>query len=89
MKIAKQKVLVHGKNGPKYMSKIEAILTQSANQAVNGDLKAAAHFIALLAQYPELAKKGNIKAMETNVKAKLLAAMERLEGSEGDDNNER
>lgn len=88
-KIAKQKVLTHGKNGPKYMSKIEAILTQLANQGVKGDLKAGELFLDLLARFPQIAKQENMKAMETSVKEKLLAALERHEGSEGDDNNER
>ena len=84
-KIAEQKVLTHGKNGPKSMSKIEAILTQLANKAASGDLKAAKTFTELLIRFPELAKQENMKAMETNVKEKLLAALER---HERDENNE-
>src|ERR1035438_4441199 len=84
-KIAEQKVLTHGKNGPKSMSKIKAILTQLANQAASGDLKAAKTFTELLIRFPELAKQENMKAMETNVKEKLLAALER---HERDENNE-
>jgi hypothetical protein len=61
------------------MSKIEAILTQVGNKAASGDLKAAKTFTELLIRFPELAKQENMKAMETSVREKLLAALERYE----------
>ena len=81
-KVAKQKVLTNGKNGPKYMTKIEASLTQLANKAASGDLKAGKLFMEMVIRFPELAKQGNMKAAETSVREKLLAALERHEGSE-------
>jgi hypothetical protein len=51
-KIAKQKVLIHGKNGPRYMAKVEACLTQLANKGAGGDLKAASLFIEMLTRFP-------------------------------------
>src|ERR1039458_8563864 len=38
--IANQKVLVQGKNGPKYITKEKACLTQLRSEAAGGDLKA-------------------------------------------------
>ena len=78
-KVSKQKVLTNGKNGSKYMTKLEASLTQLANKAASGDLKAAKTFTELLIRFPELAKQENMKAMETSVREKLLAALERYE----------
>jgi hypothetical protein len=39
-KISKQKVRTNGKDGPQYMTKLEASITQLMNKAANGDLKA-------------------------------------------------
>jgi hypothetical protein len=49
------------------------------NKAASGDLKAAKTFTELLIRFPELAKQENMKAMETSVREKLLAALERYE----------
>jgi hypothetical protein len=84
-KIAKQKVLTQGKNGPRSMSKIEANVTQVVNQGAKGNLKAAKLVVELVTRFPEIAKQENMKAMETSVKEKLLAALER---HERDENNE-
>lgn len=84
-KIAKQKVLTQGKNGPRSMSKIEANVTQVVNQGAKGNLKAAKLVMELVTRFPEIAKQENMKAMETSVKEKLLAALER---HERDENNE-
>jgi len=77
--VAKQKVLTNGKNGPKYMTKLEASLTQLVNKAVSGDLKAEKLLLEMMNRFPEIVEQGNMKVTETSVREKLLAAVERYE----------
>ena len=79
-KVAKQKVWTNGKHGPKYMTKLQAIVTQLANKALSGDLKAAKLFTEMMIHFPEIVEQGNMKVTETRVQEKLLAALERYEG---------
>jgi len=72
-KIAKQQVLVNGKSGPKYMTKVEACLTQLVNKGVIGDWKAAKLFLEMLTRFPEGMKREDMEAMASSAKAKLLA----------------
>ncbi len=71
-KVSKQKVLTNGKNGPKYMTKLEASLTQLANKAASGDLKAAKIFMQLVIRFPELVKQGDMELTVTRARDKLL-----------------
>ena len=71
-KVARQKVLTHGKNGPKYMTKLEACFTQVGNKGVIGDLKAAKQFIEMSADFPEGIKRQDMEVMASSAKAKLL-----------------
>jgi|ERR1700674_73075 len=71
-KVAKQKVLVNGKNGPRYMTKLEACCTQLANKGAIGDLKAAKLFIEMLTGFPEGIKREDMEAKASSAKAKLL-----------------
>jgi hypothetical protein len=79
-KIAKQKVLTNGGDGPKSMIKLEAIFTQVANQGAKGNLKAGKLFTEMVSRFPEPVKQENMKATETSAREKLLAALERYEG---------
>ena len=74
--IANQKVLVHGKNGSKYITMLKAILTQVANKGATGELKAAKHFVEMLTRFPEGIKREDMEAMASSAKAKLLALFE-------------
>jgi hypothetical protein len=74
--IANQKVLIHGKNGSKYITMLKAILTQVANKGATGDLKAAKHFVELLTRLPQGIKGADMESMASNAKAKLLAVFE-------------
>jgi len=78
-KVSKQKVLTNGKNGPKYMTKLEASLTQLVNKAASGDLKAEQLLLEMMNRFPEIVEQGNMKVAETSVREKLLAAVERYE----------
>jgi hypothetical protein len=78
-KVSKQKVLTQGNNGPKYMSKLEASLTQLTNKAASGDLKAAKILTDLITRFPEIPKGKDLKDTETGVREKLLAALARYE----------
>jgi hypothetical protein len=78
-KVSKQKVLTNGKNGPKYMTKLEASLTQLVNKAASGDLKAEKLLLEMMNRFPEIVEQGNMKVAETSVREKLLAAVERYE----------
>lgn len=78
-KVSKQKVLTNGKNGSKYMTKLEASLTQLANKAASGDLKAAKLFTEMVSRFPKPVRQENMKATETSAREKLLAALERYE----------
>jgi hypothetical protein len=75
--IANQKVLVQGKNGPKYITKLEACGTQVANKGTTGDLKAAKDFIEMLAHFPLAgATQKDMEATASSAKAKLFALLE-------------
>jgi Family of unknown function (DUF5681) len=88
-KIAKQKVLVNGKNGPKYMTKLEAIFTQLANKGTIGDLKAGKLFIEMLTRFSEGIKREDMEAMASSAKAKLLALVEARDDSSAEGAAER
>ena len=76
-KVARQKVLVQGKNGPKYITKLEACATQLGNKGSIGDLKACKEFIAMLAQFPLVgASQKDMEATASSARAKLLALLE-------------
>ena len=81
-KVANQKVLVHEKNGPRYMTKLEACATQLGNKGTTGDLKAVKDFIQMLALYPLAgATQKDMEATASSAKAKLLALLEARDGS--------
>jgi hypothetical protein len=79
-KILRQQILTHGKNGPKYMTKLEASLTQLINKAASGDPKAVKILTDLVLRFPEPVQPENMKAGETSEREKLLAALKRHEG---------
>jgi hypothetical protein len=85
-KVVKQKVLTQGKHGPKSMTKIEASFTQLVNKAAGGDLKALKLLTDLVIRFPELVKQGDMKTMESSVREKLLAVLERHEREENNEN---
>ena len=78
-KVSKQKVLTNGKNGSKYMTKLEASLTQLANKAASGDLKAAKIFTDMVTRFPEFVKERDMEVSVAGARDKLLAALERYE----------
>jgi Family of unknown function (DUF5681) len=85
-KVANQKVLVHGKNGPRYMTKLEACATQLGNKGTAGDLKAVKDFIQMLAHFPLAgATQKDMEATASSAKAKLLALLEARDGSLAED----
>src|SRR5581483_4543886 len=53
-KISKQKVRTNGPNGPQWMTKLEASLTQLVNKAASGDLKATKLLMEMASRFPEL-----------------------------------
>jgi Family of unknown function (DUF5681) len=53
-KICSEKVKTNGQNGQRYMTKLEASLTQLVNKAASGDLKAVRVLWQMAAQFPEL-----------------------------------
>ena len=76
-KIAKQKVLVRGKNGPKYMTKEEAGFTQLMNKVANGDLKAIDLYVKYRMIYsPGMVKPEDMEAMASSARAKLFKMFE-------------
>jgi hypothetical protein len=75
-KIAKQKVLTKGKNGPQWMSKLEASLTQLMNQAVTGNLKAQYLWAKITSSFPETGKPADVEDKVSSAKAKLLKLLE-------------
>jgi len=75
-KVAKQKVLIHGKKGSRYMTKLEACFTQLANKGAIGELRAAQLFIEMLTRFPEGVKHEDMEAMRSSAKAKLSALVE-------------
>ena len=80
-KVAKQKVLTNGKNGPQWMTKIEASLTQLINQAASGNLKAIDLLAKMMTSFPETVKPTDVKDKITSAKAKLLKLLEARYGS--------
>ncbi len=78
-KVSKQKVTTNTKNGPKRMTKLEASLTQLANKAASGDLKALRILMQLAGQFPEAIKEKNTEQEATDARDKLLAILERYE----------
>jgi len=54
-KISEEKVQVNGPNGPRYISKLEAGITQLANRAAKGDLKAIRELISWKRAFGDLA----------------------------------
>jgi hypothetical protein len=79
-KVSKQKVMTNGNNGPKYMSKLEASLTQLVNKAAGGDFKAAKLYTEIVLRFPQPVGQENTKATETRARERLLAILERYEG---------
>jgi hypothetical protein len=77
-RIERQKVLVHGKNGPKYITKEEASLTQVMNKAAGGDLKAIDLYVIKMICFHELAQPENMQATARSARAKLSELLERL-----------
>ena len=79
-KVARQRVLVNGKNGPMYITKLEACCTQLANKGTTGDLKAAKLFIEMLTRFPLAGGTQKdmeaVEAVASSAKAKLLALFE-------------
>ena len=74
--VAKQKVLTNGKNGPQWMTKIEASLTQLINQAASGNLKALDLLAKMMTFFPEHVKPRGVGDTVTSAKAKLLKLLE-------------
>jgi uncharacterized protein DUF5681 len=84
-KAAKQKVLVNQKNGPKYITKEEAICMQLVNKAAGGDPKAIELYAKLRMIYsPGMVKPEDMDAMASSVKAKLFEMFEASEESSGE-----
>ena len=79
-KVAKQKVLTNGKNGPRRMTKLEASVTQMTNKAASGDLKAAKLLFEMVNRFPEGIKREDMEAMASSAKAKLLELFEARHG---------
>ena len=75
--IANQKVLVQGKNGPKYITKEKACLTQLMNKAAGGDLKAIDLYVKFRMIYsPGMVKPEDMEAMASSARAKLFEMFE-------------
>ena len=79
-KVSQQKVLTNTKSGPKRMTKLEAGITQIANKAAGGDLKAWRFLKEMLVQFPQAVKGKNTEQEATDARNKLLAALERYNG---------
>jgi hypothetical protein len=75
-------VLIHGKNGSKYTTMLNAMLTQVRNKGATGDLKAIKDFIQMLAQFPLAgATQKDMEATASSAKAKLFALLEARDDS--------
>ena len=79
-KVAKQKILTKGNNGPQWMTKIEASFTQLINQAASGHLKALDLLAKMMISFPETVKP-RVEDKVTSAKAKLLKLLEARYGS--------
>jgi Family of unknown function (DUF5681) len=88
-KVAKQKVLTNGKNGPKHMTKLEASVTQITNKAASGDLKAAKLLFEIMNSCPPGVRQKDIETKASSAKAKLLALVEARYGSLAEGTEER
>jgi hypothetical protein len=75
-KVAKQKVLTKGKNGPQWMTKMEAGITQLSNQAAGGNLKAIYLQAKLMILFPETGRPARVEDKVSSAKAKLLKLLE-------------
>jgi Family of unknown function (DUF5681) len=53
-KVSKQKVTVNGRSGQQFITKLEASMTQLANKAASGDLKALKILLEMASRFPEL-----------------------------------
>ena len=77
-KVTKQKVLTNGKNGPQWMTKMEAGITQLSNQAAGGNLKAIYLQAKLMILFPETGRPAGVEDKVSSAKAKLLIARSSL-----------
>jgi hypothetical protein len=85
-KAARRKVLVRGKNGPRYITAEEAIGQQLVNKAAGGDLKAIDLYVKFRMIYSSgMVKPEDMDAMASSLKAKLLEMFEAGEESSGED----
>jgi hypothetical protein len=75
-KVAKQKVLTKGKNGPQWMTKMEAGITQLSNQAAGGNLKAIYLQAKLMILFPETGRPAGVEDKVSSAKAKRLKLLE-------------
>src|SRR6266446_6958485 len=66
-KVAKQKILTKGNNGPQWMTKLEASFTQLINQAASCHLKA---LDLPMISFPETVKPRNVEDKVSSAKAK-------------------
>lgn len=63
-KVCFARVKVKGENGRHYyISKLEAILTQLANNGIKGDTKAALKYIEILKSFPEVSEAAPIQPL--------------------------
>jgi hypothetical protein len=62
------------------MTKLEAGITQLANKAASGDLKALRMITEMAAEFPEAVKGKNTEQEATDARNKLLAALEHYNG---------
>ena len=75
-KVAKQKILTKGNNGPQWMTKIEASFTQLINQAASGHLKALDLLAKMMISFPETVKPRDVEDKVTSANAKLFKLLE-------------
>ena len=80
-KVAKQKVLTKGKNGPRWMTKFEACITQLINQAARGDLKAIHLYAKMMTLFAQTVNPTDAEDKATSAKAKLLKLLEARYGA--------
>jgi hypothetical protein len=74
--LANERVLIHGKDGPKYTNMLKAMFTQVRNKGVTGDLKAVRQFVEMLVQFPlPGATQKDMEATSSSAKAKLLVLL--------------
>jgi Family of unknown function (DUF5681) len=84
-KAARRKVLVRGKNGPKYKTGEEVIGQQLVNKAAGGDLKAIDLYVKFRMIYSSgMVKPEDMDAMASSLKDKLSELFEAGEESSGE-----